>query len=434
MKIMSKAIVFSALLFNAIYLNGQEDTISLSLDSALNYARINNKTLINARYASDKTHHKIWETAALGLPQMEAGVTYNNYLGAEAELKLSDAAPPAVIEFNPTSSFTFTASQLIFSGNYIIGLQLAKMVDQTSQLSYQKSEAEIKEQVTRAYFLVLVTERTVKIMKANKINTQLVYEKTNNLAKVGMIEKTDADKLSVMVTSIENAQKAAQRQLEMAYNLLRLQLGFDVNTKFKLVTSLEAVSFQNKFETALSGSFDLNNNFDYQLILMQEKIARKQVQLQKSSYLPTLAGFYSYTEKLLKPAFDMTPKNVVGLNLTIPLFSGGMRSSKVKQAKIDLLTVENTKDLLSQQLEIQEKQLRFNLNNLLEQYKNQLLNVEIAKEIYSKMALKYEQGIVSSLELTSANNNYLSAESDFTNVLFQLLDAEIALRKLNGNL
>ncbi len=158
------------------------------------------------------------------------------------------------------------------------------------------------------------------------------------------------------------------------------------------------------------------------------------MQLEKASYLPSIVGFYTYTEKLIKPVFDMTPKNVIGLSMNIPIFSSGLRKSKVTQSKIDLLIAQNSKDLVSQQLQIQEKNLRFNLSNMLEQYKNQKKNIEIAKEIFSKMSLKYEQGVVSSLELTSANNNYLAAESDYTNILFQLLDAEIALRKLNGNL
>ena len=150
--------------------------------------------------------------------------------------------------------------------------------------------------------------------------------------------------------------------------------------------------------------------------------------------MPTLAAFYSYTEKLLKPKFDMTPKNVVGLNLSIPIFSSGMKKSKVAQAKINLHMAETTSQLVNQQLTIQEKQLRYNLNNLLEQYQNQKMNVDIAKEVFDKMNLKFQQGIVSSLELTSANNNYLSAESSYVDILFQLLDAELALRKLNGNL
>ncbi len=433
MKMIFRTVAFIAFLISNLCVYGQ-DTINLSLDSAIHYASLKNKTLINARYNSVKSHEKVRETAAAGLPQAEAGVSYNNYLGAEAEIHLSESAPPAVIKFNPTSNFTFTANQLVFSGNYIVGLQIAKLVNQSSELSYQKTELEVKEQVTRAYFLVLVSERTVKIMEANKMNTQLIFEKTNNLAKAGMIEQTDADKLSVMVISIENAQKAAERQLEMAYNMLRLQLGLDANSKISLSTSLDEVSKQDKFAGTLSGSFNPDNNFDYKLMTLQEQTSKKQIALERASYLPSVVGFYSYTEKLLKPKFDMTPKNVVGLNLKIPVFSSGIRRAKVSQSKINLLMTETSKDLLSQQLEIQEKQLRFNLNNLLEQYNNQKMNVEVAKEIYKKMSLKYEQGVVSSLELTSANNNYLSAESNFTNILFQLLDAEIALRKLNGNI
>lgn len=433
MKMIFRTVAVTAFLISNLCAYAQ-DTISLSLDSAIHYASQKNKTLINARYNSQKSREKVRETVATGLPQAEAGVSYNNYLGAEAEINLSEAAQPAVIKFNPTSNFTFTANQLVFSGNYIIGLQIAKLVNQSSELSYQKTELEVKEQVTRAYFLVLVSERTVKIMEANKMNTQLIFEKTNNLAKAGMIEQTDADKLSVMVISIENSQKAAERQLEMAFNMLRLQLGLDANAKIKLITSLDEVSRQDRIASTLSGSFTLDNNFDYKLMTLQEQTSKKQIALERASYLPSLVGFYSYTEKLLKPKFDMTPKNVVGLNLKIPLFSSGVRRAKVSQSKLNLLMTETSKDLLSQQLEIQEKQLRFNLNNLLEQYNNQKMNVEVAKEIYKKMSLKYEQGVVSSLELTSANNNYLSAESNFTNILFQLLDAEIALRKLNGTI
>jgi outer membrane protein TolC len=427
MKMIFSAVIVTGLALNSFYVSGQ-DSIKLSLDSAINHALLNNKTLLNAKYASQKTHEKIWETTAAGLPQVTAEVDYTNYLGDTTKIFGRQM-------FNPTSNLTFNVNQLIFSGSYIVGLQLAKLASQTSELTFQKSELEVKEQVARAYFLVLVAERTVEIMEANKLNTQLVYEKTNNLAKVGMIEQTEADKLLVMVSSIENAQKSAERQLEMAYNMLRLQLGLNVQSKIKLITSLEDISQQNKFETTLTSTFNVDNNYDYKLILMQEKISLKQVSLEKASYLPTLIGYYSHTEKLIKPEFlDLSPKNLVGLKLSIPIFSGSQRMSKVKQSKIDLHIAENSKNLASEQLQIQEKQLRFNLNNMLEQYQNQKMNVEVAKEVFNKMTLKYEQGIVSSLELTSANSNYLTAESNYTNMLFQLLDAELALRKLNGNL
>lgn len=417
-----------------IPLSGQDSTMTLSLDKAIEYALQNNRVIQNARLSSQVAKEKIWETTASGLPQVNASADYNNFLGAQAELRLSESAPPAVIEFNPTSTFKFNVSQLVFSGSYYVGLQLSKLASQMAEKSSLKTELDVKEQVTRTYYLILISEKMLKIIGANRDNSVVILEKTKNLSNAGIIEKTEVSKLSVMVSSVENAQKAVERQLEMAFNMLRFQLGLNAGGKIILVTSLDDISQQNKFENILIDTFNIENNTDFNLVSLQAKMRKSQISLERASYLPTLAGYYSYTGKILKPKFDMTPKNVIGLNLSVPIFSSGLRHSKVSQAKINFNVAENTKELLNQQLTIQEKQLKYNLNNLLEQYQNQKINIETAKEVLDKMNLKFQQGIISTLELTSANNNYLSAQSDYISTLFQLLDAELALRKLNGNL
>lgn len=416
-----------------IYVQAQ-DTITLSLNEALDYAGKHNKTLVNARYNIDKTKLKNWEITAAGLPQISSALDYTNYMGAEISFQLNEAAPAATIPFNPTSNFKVNVSQLIFNGSYFVGLQLAKLSYDASQLNYQKNETDVREQVSRAYYLVLVAERTLDILAANRSNAQNIFQKTWNLYKSGIIEKSEADKLSVMVATIENSQKAAERQLEMAYNLLRLNLGLEADQLLKLSTGLDEVSEKKKFQYAVIEPFDIQNNFDYKLILSQEQLLTKQVTFEKANYLPTIAGFYNHTEKILKPKFDMTPKNIIGLNASIPIFSSGLRKSRVGQAKINLYMINNTRELMDQQISLQERQARFNLNNLLEQYETQKRNVEISKEVFESMKLKFDQGIISSLELTSANSNYMSAEGAFTNVLFQLLDAELTLRKIKGKL
>ena len=107
---------------------------------------------------------------------------------------------------------------------------------------------------------------------------------------------------------------------------------------------------------------------------------------------------------------------------------------KLSQAKVDLYSAENTLTLLQDQLTIQERQLNYTYQNLLEQYEYQKTNVEIAKEVLENVTLKHEQGMISSLELTNANSEYLKAETSYTGVLLELLNAELALRKLNSNL
>jgi outer membrane protein TolC len=342
-------------------------------------------------------------------------------------------APPAIIEFNPTSSFKGSASQLIFNGNFIVGVQLAKLAKTITEKSYQKDELDVKEQTYQAYYMILAMQRILDRLKENYKNAQTIYENTNNLAKVGMIEETDAKKLSVMVSSVGNAVKSTERQVELGYNLLRFQLGLPYEQEIQLITSLEDIA--NKYDILNNQiiTFDIQNNINYQLVSMQGDIAKKSIDMAKASYLPSMVAFYSYTKQIKEPNFNMTPEHVLGFQLNVPIFAGGLRKSQLSQAKIDFDISTNTKDLLTDQLTLQEKQLRFDFNNLLEQYKSQKENVEIAKEVLDQMNLKFQQGIVSSLEITSANNDYLTAETDITGTILKLLNAELALRKLNNN-
>jgi len=433
MKKIIKIILFSSFFLSVVSVRAQ-DTLVLTLDEALSYATEHNKTLVNSSYAIEKSSLKIKETFAQGLPQVSATLDYSNFLGAEAELKLSDMAPPAVIEFNPTSSFNLSVSQLIFSGSYYVGLELSKLSKTITEQSYQKDELNVKEQTTQAYYMVLASEQILNTMRENRKNMQTIYEKTTNLVNAGMIEETEAKKLSVMITSVDNAIKQTERQVALGYNLLLLQLGFEENKILKLATSFSEIAQQNIVPAMATETFSIDNNLDYQLLTMQSNIAQQQIRLRQANYLPTLAAYFSYTEKLIKPAFDMTPKNVLGLKLTIPIFSSGMRMNQVQQARIDYQISQNTIDLLAEQISTQERQLRYNYNNLLEQYYNQQTNVEIAKEVLEKMNFKFQQGVVSSLELTSANNEYLTAETNYTSILLQLLNAELSLRKINNKL
>ena len=188
-----KTLLLAFLILNKLSLFAQEPLV-LSLDSAINYAIENNKTLVNSQFAVDKSKQRIKETIAQGLPQINASVDYTNFLGAETSIQLSPMAPPAVIEFNPTSNFKASASQLIFNGNYYVGVQLSKLAQTMSELSYQKDEQNVKEQTIQAYYLILASERILSVIKENKTNVQLIYEKTQNLANAGMIEQTEVKK------------------------------------------------------------------------------------------------------------------------------------------------------------------------------------------------------------------------------------------------
>ena len=408
-----------------------QTTLRLSLEDARQYALEHNKNLINAGLAVDEAGARLRETIAQGLPQLNAAVDYNNFFGSTATL---GAMPGFEIEFNPTSNLGISVGQLIFSGSYIVGVQTARLFQEVTKTNLEKSELEIMVQVSQAYYLSLVSIESREIIRANLDNMRDLLEKTRVLVDVGVAEELDYDQLTVQSGMLADAVRAADRQVELSLNMLRLQMGMPADQEITLADELDQVVNRLDFRDKLIRPFSLNYHPDFRLVSLQTGIAEKQIRLEQAAYLPTISGFYSYTEKLLKPEFDITPRHVIGLNVNIPVFSSGVRRSKLQQARINHEVAGNQLDLLSQQLMIQEKQLRYNLSNAIEQYESQLANLEVARRVILSFQYKYQQGMVSSLDMITANNNYLQAENSYISSLMQLLDAQLAMARLLNDL
>lgn len=407
-----------------------QQQLTLTVQEAVDHALQYNKTLINSGLAVDKAQQGIREAIANGLPQVNASVDYSNAMGANISIRFNEALPPTEIPIKPSSNLNLQVTQLIFNGSFIVGVQTAKLYKELSEINQKKSETDVKTQVTSSYYLVQISDELNKRLQQNLVNLKELYKKTEALASVGIIERTDVDQLFIQVNTLQNAVKASERQLELATNMLRLQLGTEINTQLVLSESLETILNQTDTEKNLVQTLNLENNFDYQLMNQQVTIGKKMVDMKKSAALPSIAGFYTYTYKIMKPEFDMAPPNMIGLQMNIPIFSSGLRTAQTKQAFIDLKSIQNNRDLVRDQLLIQDKQLRFNLINAIETMNNQKANIDVSRRVYSSLKLKYEQGLISGLDLITADNNYLKAETDFISAAMQLLDARLQLEKM----
>jgi outer membrane protein TolC len=404
------------------------------MKQATQHALEYNKQVENAALAVELAQKKINESISSFLPQADLSVDYSNYLGAEMEFTFSEGLPPQTIPFNPTSNLYVRVSQMIFSGNFIVGLKMLKIYKEMSSTNYLKTEQSIKENTIRAYHNALVSELSIDIIDDNLVNTRQIYENTKAMVSVGMAEKLDLDQFEVQMATLENALKSAERQKELAYNLLRFQLGVPAETSIELTDSLGYFLESFDFTGVSDPAFNMVNNLDYQVMESQERLALKQVDMQKTNYLPVVSSYYQYTNKIMKSDFDLAPNNVIGLSLNLPILSSGMRNSQVSQARIQYETTKNNKSLLEDQLLLQERQLRFNLDNAIDQYLNRKNNVDVTYRIYKNYQFKYEQGVASSLDLSTSNNNYLQAESDYLYSILSLLDAKLALQKLLNTL
>ena len=164
-------------------------------------------------------------------------------------------SPASEIDIKPQSNFNLNVTQPVFSGNYIVGVQVARLYKDLAEMNVLKTELEIETQVTEAYHLVLVSEELLKILNQNLVNLRNLYIKTSALESAGIIEKNDLDQLSVQVNTLENAVNASSRQYELAKNMLRLHLGVEPDIEIILTETLEGVMADSLAPSALT-AFD----------------------------------------------------------------------------------------------------------------------------------------------------------------------------------
>ena len=158
---------------------------------------------------------------------------------------------------------------------------------------------------------------------------------------------------------------------------------------------------------------------------------------EKASVLPMISGFYNkgtngMGDKLGE--LQWFPNSMVGFQVSFRIFTSSQRYQKIRKAQVNLEKARTTKDMVAEQLLLQEKQLRYNLVNANLQYQNTKDNIEVSRRVYASMENKYRQGVASSLELTQANSLYLQSENNYISALMNLLQTKLALDKLLNNL
>jgi outer membrane protein len=474
------SIMFAILLGTAVLAQDLEPALVLNLSEAIEFANENNKSLKNSRQELDRSDAAIWEAISQGLPQADVAVDYMTYFGYEMEFsfgagditvtdpmineamattlakpnysyltptdlnvhfagsdfdrELQGMLPANTIAMTDQLTAKLQVSQLFFSGQYIAGIQTARLAKKIAGMALDNSEVSTKEAVINAYYLVLITQRSLDFVDGNLEDLQSMMQQTNKMFESGMAEKTDVDQFKVTVNQLENAKRSMARGLELNYNMLRFTLGVPASTEITLTDNLEELFSGMAAVDLLMKDFDKEQNITYQLVATQTEINKKLWDMQKWNFAPNMMGFYNYNQKVLTSGFDMTPNHLAGLSLSVPIFSSGKRKAQVDQARIQYEMSERDAEIMADQLELQNRQLKYNLESSMENYTTQLDNVEVAESILESYQRKFQNGMASSMEVTQSNSSFLDAQSSYLSAMFEVMNARIQLEKLLNNL
>jgi len=423
-----------------------QQSLSVSVAEAQDYAVTHAYTVQNNSLEVEKARKLYLENIGRGLPQISANGNYTYNLERQSFIADLGSGQLGLLQIGaPYSALgTVAAEQLIFDGSYIVALLASQVLKENALNDLEKSRIEIRDQVARAYHLVLVSRKTAEIIAEDLKFLQQSFEETKKLFENGFVEEQDKDQLELLLSNLLNNQDYIQKQEEVALMLLKIRMGLSLETELTLTDDIDGLMvFTEEGTSILSTPFTVENHIDYRSILTQERGQTLNLRNENMQYLPKIKAFYNlnynvnnmdswvFTGEQGQDRLDVRWQ-ALGVSLSVPILTGGTRVARVQQAQLALQQVVVAKQQVQDNLKLAYAQAKAEYEYALNTYKTQRRNVEIAKNIRDKTLRKYQEGLATSLELTQAENQYQDSLRNAINTSNQVLDKKVNLEKVLG--
>jgi outer membrane protein TolC len=427
--------------------------LSFSLKEAQDYAYANNYDLKNSAYDVQIAKKLVKQNTAIGLPQLDGGIDYMDYLALPVTLLPAEfinlMLPAGQPKYPPGSSIPLTfgqeynatlrakLTQLIYSGQYLVGLQTAKAFLETAKQKMVKDKMDVRDLVTEAYIGLLIVEESTKILDSTYRTVNQMLEDGKATLKQGLIEDIDVDQMELNRSNLEATLITTKSQRLIAYNYLKFLLGINGGQEIALTDNLPFFLNDVKQEVLINQQFDYTRNIDYMILKKQEYFTLMQYKLSKTAFQPTLAGFFGISGNAQRNEWsffnDKYPwyKTVNwGLTLTIPIWSSGSRKFSMDQARLNVEKMKVTDEKVRVQLQLQVETSKKDFANSYLVFMNKKKGLDLAGRIYEKTFSKYKQGVSSSTDLNQKYSQFLLSESDYIQSIYDLLKNGLKLTKL----
>jgi len=454
MRAVYKVIISSALVFSFIVcpsgINAQNTVkgktpMSLSLQQAQDYAYEHNYDLTNSNYDVQIAKKMVNQNITIGLPQINASLDYLDYFLMPTQM-IPDifSQPPRYdllipVQFGATYNMTLKGSltQLLYSGQYLIGLQTARAYLETVKQKNIKDRVDVRDQVTENYIGLLVIEENTKILDSTYQIVSKMVDEAKFAYKEGLLEDIDVEQLELNKSNLEALLINTKSQQVIAYNYFKFSLGVSEDQEIILTDNLGTFLAQINRDQLMNQPFDYNYNIDYKILKKQETVTLYQYKLAKTAYQPTLSAFLSASTSAQRTTWNFFdtkqswfPAATFGVSMQIPIWSSGGRKYAVDQARLNVDKMKVMDQKVKTQVQLQVETARKDFNNSYLVYQNKMKGFETALRIYEKTTIKYKQGMSSSTDLNQKYNQFLQSNSDYMQSIFDVIKNKVKLSKL----
>jgi len=440
---MKQLLIITILTFASIA-NAQEKA-SLTLKDAIKYALENKAEAKKAKLEIEKGEYQIQEIRSRALPQISANgsLNYNPILQTTVIDGAAFNAPGTTIQaafgqkWNSTAGISL--SQALFDQAVFTGLRAAKSTREFYQINNQLTEEQVIERVANNYYQVYVLRQKLALVESNLKTTSKVRDIVKGQFDNGLAKKIDLDRMTVNLSNINTQKQQITNALQLQENALKFYIGMPMDNQIDIPQSEFQVT-----PASISEAPNTANRSEYLLLKKQEELLVLQKKSVMAAYYPSLslAASYNYIGQGPEIPWFNKPSNGVywsdfssiGLNLKVPLFTGFGTKARVKQADVELRTVQEDIKDTQLALDLDYKNAKTQIENSIITLQNQKENMRLADEILKNINNNYLQGLASLTDLLDAENASTEAQNNYTAAILDYKLAEIKLIKSKGEL
>ncbi len=422
---------------------------SITLQGALNYALQNSVATTKARLDIEAGDYKIKEVRAAALPSLDATSTLTRNIQAQKFILPAEFMGGAPGEFIAVTAGTTWAAmsqvqlnQQIFNQQVFTGLRASKSSKEFYQLAARVAEDNLLQLVATNYYQVIITREQLQVIDANIERVAELEKIVASQFELGLAKRIDLDRVKVNKGNLTAQREELLFGISQQENLLKYYMGMPISEPINIpkssITDLEKEAHE---EILNANVFDVARLNDYKLLQKQEELLGFQRKAYLSEFYPTLSLGANYMYSTQSNNFDLYTNKALNygmsaatLTLRIPIFDGGARSAKVKQATVDIQKVQEDIKDSANGLTMAHENAKIQIKNSLNTIGAQRENKALAKEVYTSTQNNYNNGLASLTDLLNAETDLISAQNSYNTALLNYKVAEIELIKSNGNI
>ena len=418
-------------------------THEFSLAEAIDYAAKNSVLVKNALLDYQIQVQSNRATTSRALPQVTGNLGITDYIQIPTTLIpgefINQPGTFIPVKFGTKWNSTggVTLQQVLFDGQVFVGLQARQ-----ASLDYYRKRQEITEQLLRAniykvYYQLLISKSQIDQIDANIANQESLLHNSTEMFKNGFAEQLDVDKATVQLANLESEKIQTLYNISNGYLGLKVLMGMPVQDSLRLTDTL---TYEMIRDAVLSDNYKYTDRRDFQLLQINRQLNEYDVKRYKKEYIPTANLNANYAQNQYVNNFDLGQKNswyptsYFGVSVNIPIFDGFYKDANVKQAKLKLQQTMNNMDSLKIRIDndVEEAQLRFTAALATLDYQKK--NMDLSERVYAQTRKKYEQGLGSNQEITTALSDQKTAQANYFNALYSAIAARVDYLNAIGKL